>query len=116
MNAVEEKNEDKSGLIAGSSTVHVELTDTDGNSSVDVFNGQKCYIFAEHGNLITLGFKIPEDESGVQILLNGKESKIVSDGDEYVILSERVRMAVKKLEGKWEVYLDGTECGYFIYE
>ena len=45
MNAVEEKNEDKSGLTAGSSTVHVELIDTDGNSSVDVFNGQKCYIF-----------------------------------------------------------------------
>ena len=64
----------------------------------------------------TLAFQIPEDESGVQILLNGKESKIVSDGDEYVILSERVRMAVKKLDGKWEVYLDGTECGYFIYE
>lgn len=63
-----------------------------------------------------LSFKIPEDESGVQILISGHESKIVGDGDEYVILSLRVRMMVKKLDGEWKVYLDGAECGVFRYE
>ena len=64
----------------------------------------------------SLSFQIPEDESGVQILLNGKASKIVCEGDEYVILSERVRMTVKKENGDWIVYLDGSECGYFRYQ
>lgn len=101
MNAVEEKNEDKSGLIAGSSTVHVELTDTDGNSSVDVFNGQKCYIFAEHGNLVTLGFKIPEDESAsafvYSLMLGGNIETVKShrtnrDGVVYLTIKHDVQM------------------------
>ena len=98
---VEEKDENKSGLVAGSSTVHVELTDIDGNSSVDTFNGQKCYIFTEHGNLITLGFKIPEDESApafvYSLMLGGnietvKSHRTNSDGVVYLTIKHDIQM------------------------
>ena len=64
----------------------------------------------------SLSFQIPEDESGVQIFINGRGSKVLSDGDEYTILSERVKAKAVKGDGLWTVYLDGSQCGVLKYE
>ena len=64
----------------------------------------------------SLSFQIPEDESGVQIFINERGSKVLSDGDEYTILSERVKAKAVKGDGLWTVYLDGSQCGVLKYE
>ena len=55
-------------------------------------------------------------EVGVQIFINGRGSKVLSDGDEYTILSERVKAKAVKGDGLWTVYLDGSQCGVLKYE
>ena len=64
----------------------------------------------------SLAFDIADDESGVQLYVDGRESRIIQDGDEFILLSERVRITVKKIDGEWKVYLDENECGFFSYE
>ena len=64
----------------------------------------------------SLAFDIADDESGVQLYVDGRESRIIQDGDEFILLSERVRITVKKIDGEWKVYLDENECGFFRYE
>ena len=45
----------------------------------------------------SLAFDIADDESGVQLYVDGRESRIIQDGDEFILLSERVRITVKKI-------------------
>ena len=64
----------------------------------------------------SLAFDIADDESGVQLYVDGRESRIIQDGDNFIIIAERVNVSAKKLDGEWKVYIDDTECGFFKYE
>ena len=77
----------------------------------------KAWVWHETGSYPeSLAFDIADDESGVQLYVDGRESRIIQDGDEFILLSERVRITVKKIDGEWKVYLDENECGFFRYE
>lgn len=77
----------------------------------------KAWVWHETGSCPeSLAFDIADDESGVQLYVDGRESRIIQDGDEFILLSERVRITVKKIDGEWKVYLDENECGFFRYE
>lgn len=61
MNVVE--TETKKSSLLDASTTHVELIDSEGNSSVDSFNGSECYVVSESGSCLSVSFKLPSDES-----------------------------------------------------
>ena len=63
-----------------------------------------------------LSFQVSEEENGIMMYLNGYETKVIKDGDEFLVLSLRKRVSAKMVEEEWKVYLDGEECGVFIYE
>lgn len=63
MNAVEESKSQTSGLIGDKLVTHIELVTSEGNSSVDTFNGCTSILLGETGSSITVGFAIPADES-----------------------------------------------------
>ena len=64
----------------------------------------------------SFAFEVSEDEIGVQLYVDGEKSRVIQDGDHFIIMSERVKVSAKKLDGEWKVYSDDTECGFFRYE
>ena len=64
----------------------------------------------------SFAFEVSEDEIGVQLYVDGEKSRVIQDGDHFIIMSERVKVSAKKLDGEWKVYIDDTECGFFRYE
>lgn len=96
MNTVEELSND-----VKVPTLHVEIFDVDGNSSVDSFNNQSVTVEDEHGGYITLGFSIPSDESAaafVYSLMLGanidtiKTHRTNSDGVSVLTLKHEVQL------------------------
>ena len=77
----------------------------------------KAWVWHETGSYPeSLAFEIAEDEKGVQLYVDGVKSRVIQDGDNFIIIAERVNVSAKKLDGEWKVYIDDTECGFFKYE
>ena len=76
---------------------------------------EKAWVWHETGAMPeALSFKVMEE--GVMMYLNGYESKLLKDGDDFMVLSIRKRVSLSFREEEWRVYLDGLECGVFRYE
>ena len=77
----------------------------------------KAWVWHETGSYPeSFAFEVSEDEIGVQLYVDGEKSRVIQDGDHFIIMSERVKVSAKKLDGEWKVYIDDTECGFFRYE
>ena len=60
-------------------------------------------------------FAMNEERNGVQIYIDGEKGRVLYDGDNFIIISERINIRVTFVDNIWNVYFGDELCGYFKF-
>ena len=60
-------------------------------------------------------FAMNEERNGVLIYIDGEKGRVLYDGDNFIIISERINIRVTFVDNIWNVYFGDELCGYFKF-
>ena len=64
---------------------------------------------------ISLDYELDLGANGIQLYVDGRESRILYPNDEFILLSERIRILVKFEDNLWKIYHNDELYGYYEY-
>lgn len=63
----------------------------------------------------SLSYEMNEEENAIQLYVDGYKSRLIYEGDSFVIMSERIKISAKHVDNFWYIYHDDELHGYFEY-
>lgn len=64
---------------------------------------------------MSLDYELDLEANGIQLYVDGRESRILYPNDEFILLSERIRILVKFEDNLWKIYHNDELYGYYEY-